>query len=119
MSNIILKTVSLFPVYVLFSSSSFAQGDLSTIDESVGVLGGIIDALIPIAFALAVVYFFYTLATYILKPDNENAKKSLWYGIVVLFIITSIWGIVALLQGVTGTDEGNIGDITVPRVEVR
>ena len=61
----------------------------------------IISALIPLVIALAILFFFWGLAKFIFYADNEEKKKEgksimLW-GIIALFIIVTIGGIIALL----------------------
>ena len=88
----------------------------TSIDSSVNAFGNIVQAIIPILFALAIIAFFYTLAAYILNPEKEGAKSSLGWGIVVVFVMASIWGIISLLQNATGTG-GSIGEIGLPSIE--
>ena len=77
-------------------------------------IGNIINTLIPIAFAAALLFFFYGLATYILSKehDKEVAKKRMIWGVVALFIMASIWGIVNFLATSVGVDQRN----TAPQV---
>ena len=65
--------------------------------------------LIPIVFALAVLYFFWGLAQYILNAGNEVAQtdgrsKMIW-GIVALFVMASIWGLVRFLGTSLGINQ--------------
>jgi len=62
----------------------------------------IIQAVVPMFFALAIAGFVYGVTKYFLNPDNEEKRKSgksfmLW-GIVTLFVIVSIWGLVGILS---------------------
>jgi hypothetical protein len=62
----------------------------------------IIDFLIPMTVALALLFFFWGLAKFILHADNEDAraggKQIMVWGIVALFVAISIWGIVYFIQ---------------------
>jgi hypothetical protein len=77
----------------------FAQGpqllNTETLITSVGYLIGL---LIPIVAALALLYFFWGLAEFIRAQGNEEKKKEgksiMTWGIVALFVMVSIWGIV-------------------------
>lgn len=62
------------------------------------------DTLIPIAFFLCLLYFFWGLAKYVgIKAGSETAaeegKRMMIWGVVALFIVTSIWGIITFIRG--------------------
>ncbi len=63
----------------------------------------VIDLLIPIVAGLALLYFFWGLAKFILHADNEDkreeGKQVMKWGIVALFVMVSIWGIVRFITG--------------------
>lgn len=71
---------------------------------------GILNAIIPIIFGLAVVYFLWGLAQYILKADDEagrqGARDIMLWGIIIIVVMVSIWGLVniviATIFGQTG-----------------
>ncbi len=76
---------------------------------------------IPIAVALAVLFFFWGLAQYILSSGDEAARKDgrgkmLW-GVIALFVIVSIWGIVGFIGGILGIGQG--GTAPVPGVNLQ
>lgn len=66
-------------------------------------VGGWIDTLVPIVMTLALLYFFYGLAKYIMNAGDEakakEGKSIMIYGIIALFVMVSVWGVVYLLQG--------------------
>lgn len=59
------------------------------------------DILIPIAFGLCTLYFFWGVAKYI-KVQSENEKeegrKAITWGIIGIFVVSAVWGIVFFLQ---------------------
>jgi len=66
----------------------------------------VIDPLIRLLFAAAIVYFVYGVFTYIRKADDsdarlEGANHILW-STVGLFIMVSVWGIIAILESTFG-----------------
>ena len=72
----------------------------------------------PIAFAAALLFFFWGLAQYVLAAGNEEGKvdgktKMLW-GIIALFVMASVWGIVGFIGDALGIDQG--ADINAPGV---
>lgn len=79
---------------------SFAQFEHTT--QIFLSLNTIVGNLTPFAAALALLYFFWGLAKFILKADNEEARDEgrmiMKWGIIALFVIVSIWGIVKFIQ---------------------
>lgn len=75
-----------------------------------GLLGdikGLLDLMFPLMFALGLVYFFWGVAQFILndagndKSREEGKQKMIW-GVVALFIMFSIMGILSTISGLTG-----------------
>lgn len=66
----------------------------------------ITDSVIPLLVTLAIVYFIYGVLKYIMNADDstqrEEGRKFMVWGIVALFVIVSIWGLVKLLAGTFG-----------------
>lgn len=88
---------------------AFAQ--LSDVEKNIVTpIGRIINLLIPIVFALALLYFFWGLAQYILASGDpasqESGRSKMIWGIVALFVMASVWGLVKFLGdsiGITQT----------------
>ena len=64
---------------------------------------GVVDMLIPLAFSCALLFFFYGTAKYIFRLGGdvnagEEAKKIMFWGVIALFVIASIWGIVQFVR---------------------
>jgi len=85
-------------------------------------IGQIINVLVPLVSTLAVVYFFYGLAKYILNSGDEDKRKEgkdiMIWGILAMFVIVTIWGIIGFIQATVGNTTGPTGtlDITIPGV---
>ena len=66
----------------------------------------VISYLIPAAFALAVLAFFWGVARYIFSAGEEEAKaegrRIMVGGIIAIFVIAAIWGIVQFIGSVIG-----------------
>ena len=77
--------------------------------------GGLISVLTGVAFALALLVFLWGLAVFIFRTGDESrvsdGKRLMVWGIVALFVATSIWGIVSLLQDTFGAS----GDTPIER----
>ncbi|HEY4515710.1 MAG TPA: pilin [Candidatus Paceibacterota bacterium] len=64
--------------------------------------GIITNLLIPLAFALCLLYFFWGMAKYIQNSGSEKAveegKRVMVWGVVALFVVTSVWGIIKFIR---------------------
>lgn len=85
-----------------------AEASVATLMKSINRV--VINPLILFMFAVAMVYFLYGLAQYFLNPNSEEIRKSskshmLW-GIIGLFIMVAVFGIMRLILGTVG--ENNI-----------
>lgn len=57
--------------------------------------------VIPLVFALALLYFFWGVAKYIRSEGTgkEEGKNIMIWGIIGLFVMSSVWGLVAFIRG--------------------
>ena len=82
----------------------------NVITNIINPIGQIINLLIPIVFALAMLYFFWGLAQYILASGDpekreEGRNKMIW-GIVALFVMAAVWGLVRFIGTAIGVTPG-------------
>jgi uncharacterized membrane protein len=56
--------------------------------------------LIPLVFALALLYFFWGVVKYIRSEGQgkEDGRMIMVWGVVALFVISSVWGLVFFLR---------------------
>lgn len=98
-------------VFVL-PAVAFAQGspELGNITTLVTQVRRIIDILIPLMFAIALLVFFYGVVRYILAAGSDEGKelgkKTMIGGIIALFVIASVWGIVSFIGSALGIQQG-------------
>ena len=88
---------------------AFAQ----TAQNLVGLIrlaGDILNMLIPVLIALALVVFFWGLVQYVWGASGEDSKSSakniMIAGLLSLFVMVSVWGIIRLAQNTLGV-QGN------------
>lgn len=66
----------------------------------------VVDPVIQLIFAAAVLYFVYGVFTYIRRSDDSseriNGAKHILWSSVGLFIMISVWGIIAILEKTVG-----------------
>ncbi len=96
---------------------SFAA--LGNIDGLITDIGNIINKVIPILFALALLVFFWGLVRYIFAgPEKKDEAKSLMiWGIVILFVMASVWGLVRFIGSAVGVTEESAPSVNplIPR----
>jgi len=77
---------------------AFAQ-DVSNVLENIT---DILNQILPILMILATIGFIWGLLKYIFAGGSEEgvseAKRFMLWSIIVLFVMVSVWGIVAILQ---------------------
>ncbi len=58
---------------------------------------------------LAIVVFFWGLVRYIISDGESRAAglQTIFYSIVAIFIMVSIWGVIHLLQATFGVNNSN------------
>lgn len=76
--------------------------------------------LLPLTFSLALLAFFWGIAKYIFALGSEEkkveGKQIMTWGVVAMFVLASIWGIVYFIQEALGVGSESL--ITTPTFEV-
>lgn len=70
---------------------------------------------IPVLISVAVVYFLYGVIMYVITADSETkdkAKSTMIYGIIGIFVMVSVYGLVKLLGDTLRVNQG--GTVQVP-----
>ncbi|MBX4210524.1 pilin [Candidatus Parcubacteria bacterium] len=95
-------------------------GQLSNIQSLINSLQNIVNTLIPVAFAVALLFFFWGLARYILSAGDPEAKETgkniMIWGIIALFVMASVWGIVRFIGTAIGINPDANKTIVAPGV---
>ncbi len=73
------------------------------ITDIVNDITGIIDVIIPLLITLAVLMLMWGIVQFITAAGDEEKRKKgrelIIYGIIGLFVMVSIWGLVGILSG--------------------
>lgn len=90
-----------------------SSAQLENVEGLATSVGNIIDTLIPIVFTLALLVFFWGLVKYIFgaEHDKEAAKKTMLWGVVALFVMSAVWGLVNFLGEAVGIDQEAAPDV--------
>lgn len=66
--------------------------------------------IIPLIFSLALVFFLWGVFKFIAASDStkkEESKKFIFAGLIGLFVMTSLWGIIKIVSSTLGTNNSN------------
>jgi len=79
------------------------------------LFGSWLKLALPILISLAVVWFVWNIFRYIIagsEDDKKAARVGMIWGIIGIFVMVSVWGLVGILQSTFGTSgaSANIGD---------
>ena len=105
MKKFIITALVLSPV--LASAQSLAN--VNTLLQSIGNL---VQLATPIVVGIALLAFFWGLVKFIFAQGNEeskaDAKKIMLWGIIALFVMISVWGLVEFLRFNLGIGGQNV-----------
>lgn len=87
-----------------------------TVETILGRMAGIINIGTVIVVAVALFAFLYGLVKYIfsLGGEKEAGKQIMIWGVVALFVMVSVWGLVRVLSNTFGVGAG--GNAPIPGV---
>jgi len=108
------KKISNCPVFVGLITTRFTVVETTSDSYFVSVLINILDSLIPLFVILASVVFLWGLLKYLIKTDSTSraeAKSVIVYGVIIIFVMVSVWGLVGLVANTVGV---NINSIYTP-----
>lgn len=94
------RSALLLPIVVVLTPA-IALAAPRTFSELAGLIVNILDGAAGLLVLAGIVVYFYGLSTNILKMKDEGGEKFRSYfiwGIIVIFIMVSIWGILRILQ---------------------
>ncbi|MEK7535830.1 MAG: pilin [Patescibacteria group bacterium] len=109
-----MKSKFLYPILVIILP--FFASAQAPVDNLITAVKRWVGALTPILVGLALVFFIWSLIKLIRSEsddDRAEAKKGMWWGILAMFVIISIWGITTAIGRTLGIDPKV--DTTYPR----
>ncbi len=114
MSNKIYKTSFIFLVALVpfFAFAQLMQSNMILLS----LKSMITTTIIPIVFSLALLMFFWGVVKYIKNEGQgkEDGRRIMIWGIIALFVMSSVWGLVYFVRdnlGLVNTTEGTIPTI--------
>lgn len=109
----VLVSVATFALPIM----ALAQSRVNSIWDLFTIVNRVLNLLVPLFIALAVVWFIWNVFKYAIAGDEDKkkeAKTQIIWGIVGIFVMVSVWGLVNILQGTFGTGgvaPANVGNL--------
>lgn len=97
---------------ILFAIPAIASAQFTGIQGLISRIGTIVEKLIILVAAIALLGFLWGLAKFIFKSGDEGAqeegKNIMKWGLIALFVMMSVWGIIRWVQDDLGIQRGGV-----------
>lgn len=110
MKYLFALTLAVFP---------FLAGAQTGVFSLLNLVSDLIQAAVPVVIGLAVLVFIWGILKYLVAKDSDEQKKARGYilwGIIFLFVMVSIWGLVNLLADTLNLDTSGPNIPAVPGI---
>lgn len=107
---------------LMLPAAALAQGasNFTNLKEIANDSLAVINIVVTIVFVLAILVFGWGIVKYIASAGNpekeKEARRFLWWGVIGIFVLAAVFGIVKWLGTSLGTDLTG-GTIIIPKVE--
>ncbi len=111
------KLYTLSFLFLFIPATSFAYED--TFSLAIMNVSGLIKTFTVLAYSLSFLAFFWGFVKYLSTSSDEARKEAVSVmatSVAIIFIITTVWGVVKLVQGTLAITDSKPGDIRVPTV---
>ena len=89
--------------------SGFARTLDDILNPATGTIPAILDIVIPILMVIATIVFIWGIISYILSAGSDERKKEaknlIIWGLIGLFVIVAMWGLVTVIGSTFGVSE--------------
>jgi len=113
------RIVAIATIFCLPLISLAAENNLGGLITNIGTT--VFAPLIPVLFGLALIIFFWGLIQYMRaglgeKGKLDEAKKLMFWGIIILFVMLSVWGLVGILKDTFFSGSSITAPTTLPKI---
>lgn len=109
------KIKKIIPLAIAFAPVIVLAADIQSIVKDIG---DIVNAIIPILMLAAFAVFLWGVVKFIFAGGDEEKRKSakhyIIYGLIGLFVMVAVWGIITVVTNTFGVDVG--GPIDLPTI---
>lgn|SRR3989344_4704327 len=106
-----MKKIASFAITGLSFVPFLAYAQFTPVEGILATVQRVLNLIIPILITLGIIYFIWGVIQYVTAKDEDKqkeARSTMIYGIIGLFVIVSIWGLIRFLGATTGVGQGNI-----------
>ena len=107
----------LYTALALSPSLAFAQ-TLGNVNTLLNSIRGLVNGALPVVVGLALLGFFWGLMKFIFAAGDEEKKEEgkniMIYGVIALFVMVAVWGLVGFIASALGIQTG--GSVPLPSV---
>jgi uncharacterized membrane protein HdeD (DUF308 family) len=94
---------------------SFAQQQVTNLEDAVDFIYYLINLAFPVLIAIAVFVIVWGIFQFVLKAGDEEARKTgrsliLW-GVIGIFLMLSVWGLVNIVKNTISFEDTPITDV--------
>ncbi|TSC61099.1 MAG: Uncharacterized protein Greene041614_1199 [Parcubacteria group bacterium Greene0416_14] len=94
----------------LCTAPSMLYAAATDVGGFLGIVGALLNSMVPALIGLALVIFLFGVVKYIQAGDKaekrDEGRQFMLYGIIALFVMVSIWGLVNVLVTTFGLGTG-------------
>ena len=111
----IFYTLSLLLITIIAIPVIAAPENFKALIETT-IISGMLRPLVPLLIGLAVVVFIYGVLVLMFSEGGEkkeDGKKFMFWGIIGIFVMVSLWGLVNIVKSTFNLDTQNI-----PKIEI-
>lgn len=95
--------------------AALAQVQVTNVETLIRRVQGIMNAIIPLILIVATIVFIWGVVTVVISTGNVEKRKEgkdlILYGLIGLFVISAVWGLVAIIGNTISTPT-----ITQPKI---
>jgi len=111
------KTIALGSAFLPMIALAQVSGSVTDVNSALDFIRTLVNTLIPVLIGIAVLLFIWGVISFITAGDNEEARKSarnrIIWGIIFIFVIVSVWGLVNILIQTFGLDTAAPVDLPI------
>ena len=116
-----IRIVFLQSILFSFPVIAFAANDVDDLGDLLELISAYFVGIAPLLVAIAVAYFVWGVLKFVGSGDNEEKRKEghnvMINGIIAIFVMVSIWGLVSFLTETFGLETGDGSALDAPEVD--
>ena len=114
----------MYKLLILSLIVPLSYASAQSLDSLITGAGSVVTSVSYLGYGVAFLFFFWGIAKFIFNATDpekvKEGKKMMFWGVVALFVLTSVWAILLFMQvNLFGTPQGHWYIINTPRDTTR